>query len=116
MDALQSLYIVKNVSDAPILIGEDKEDPKESVERKINDLKTKEPVLFHYAFSWLWSCRCLFCKFCCKENNGKFQKKVKQLKSYRLARDKLQSEFDLKNIVELLRLSKFLIKVNMKMH
>ena len=33
-----------------------------------------------------------------------------------LARDYLNSEIDLKNIVQLLRLTKFLVKVNMKMH
>ncbi len=33
-----------------------------------------------------------------------------------LARDYLYAEIDLKNIIQLLRLSKFLVKVNMKMH
>jgi len=33
-----------------------------------------------------------------------------------LARDYLNSEIDLKNIVQLLRVTKFLVKVNMKLH
>ena len=116
MEALSTLYFYKSEQSPPRIINADK-DPdtqKEIFKNQMRYLSKREPIKLRYWQSMLMNWKWLCCNFCCLAKKSKsFQKRVQQVQGLDLAREYLNSEIDLKNIIEMLRLSKFLVKVNM---